>query len=119
MHTVPPRTVTEHLIHYVEHLSGIEEGTRRRYRNMVRTIIGPAFRGILIADLTREHVVNWVNAQTVAPKTVANRHGLLSGALAQAVQDGLIPANPTTCSDEAPRFRRLAWWSDGRSWCWT
>lgn len=89
------RTVAQQVEHYIEHQSGITDGTRRRYRTTAQQVIAPAFSDVLLSDLSRDHVSAWVNSQTgVGGKTIANRHGLLSAALGRAVEDGLIVANP-------------------------
>ena len=89
------RTVAEQVAHHIEHLTGVEEGTRRDYAAMLRRSIAPALGSIPITILTRDDVAKWVNEQSnVRPKTVKNRHSLLSAALTSAVQADLIPSNP-------------------------
>lgn len=88
------RTVTEQIRHHVEHLTNVTDGTRRRYRDVIRTHLDVApLNSILLGDLTRDHVRQWVNAQQGAPKSIRNRHALLSAALSSALDDGLIERN--------------------------
>lgn len=87
------RTVADQVDHHIAHLTGVTEGTRRRYQTIADSAIRPTFGSVLIHDLTRDAVALWVNGQKAAPKTIRNRHGLLSSALASAVRDGLVPAN--------------------------
>lgn len=90
------RTLAQQVAHHIDHLTGIEEGTRRKYRKIAAGRIDPTPLGrMLIGDITRDDVSRWVNSQTGAPKTIKNvAHGVLSPALDAAVRDGLIPANP-------------------------
>ena len=88
------RTVADHVDHHIAHLTGITEGTRRRYQHIADAQIRPTFGTVLVSDLTRDHVARWINSRTAAPKTIANWHGLLSAALATAVDAGLIGTNP-------------------------
>lgn len=87
------RTVAGQVEHHIEHLTGITEGTRSKYRKIHRARIAEPFGDVLLTDLTRDHVAAWVNAQTGAAKTVRNAHGLLSAALTSATRDGLVPGN--------------------------
>ena len=89
------RTVAEQVEHHIEHLTGVDEGTRRDYAAILRRSIAPSLGAIPITILNRDDVARWINAQSdVRPKTVMNRHGLLSAALTSAVRDELIPSNP-------------------------
>ena len=88
------RTVADHVDHHIEHLTGVTDGTRRRYRHIAEAQIRPTFGSVLLSDLTRDHVARWVNTRDAAPKTIANWHGLLSSALASAVDAGLVATNP-------------------------
>ncbi|YCU34421.1 tyrosine-type recombinase/integrase [Mycobacteroides abscessus] len=78
-------------------MTGVEKKTIAEYRRYASRDIAPALGPIPLAKLTREDVAAWVNAMRdaeAAGKTISNKHGLLSGALRQAVEDGHIPANP-------------------------
>jgi integrase len=93
------RTVADQVDHHIEHLTGIEEGTRRRYAKIAERELRPVFGRTLLSDLTRDQVAEWVNElgrrpEPPAPKTVRNWHAVLSDALSTAVRDGLMPANP-------------------------
>ena len=94
-------TVADQIDHHIAHLTGVTEGTRRRYQQVTDAHLRPYFSRILLADLTRDGVSAWHNSLTAlpedtrpSPKTIRNWHGLLSSALASAVRDGKIPANP-------------------------
>src|SRR5699024_3673425 len=76
-----------------EHLTGVTDGTRRRYAQVARLHLQGRFETIRLEHLTRDDVTRWVNEQDGAPKSIRNRHGLLSSALESAVRDDLIPKN--------------------------
>ena len=91
-------TVAQWLAHYIDHLSGVDKRTVDDYRGYVRTDFADAFGTIPLTALSREDVAKWVqHSHTVkgaAAKTIANKHGLLSAALAAAVEKHHIDANP-------------------------
>lgn len=89
-------TVTGWLNRHIDHLTGVRDGTIDAYRGYVRNDIGPVLGAIPLAELTEEDVALWVQGledDGAAPKTIANKHGFLSGALAAAVPKH-IKANP-------------------------
>lgn len=84
---------------YIRGLTGVEEATRNRYRRYMVNDIGPAMgdlplAALCVADADENGVVQqWVNemeADGVSPKTIANKHGFLSGCLRVAVKRKLI-----------------------------
>lgn len=91
-------TVEQWLAHYIDHLSGVDKRTADDYRGYVRTDFAPTFGAMPLSALSREDVAKWVqHSHTVkraAAKTIANKHGFLSAALAAAVDKGHINANP-------------------------
>lgn len=101
-------TVVDWLNHYIDHLI-VDKGTLDRYRGYVRNDISPVFGSTLLITLSREDVSKWVqwlqefgaiNRKTkkrgpASAKTIANKHGFLSAALAAAVPKH-IPANPAS-----------------------
>lgn len=87
------RTVTDQVHHHIEHLTGVTDGTRRRYEQTARLHLSGRLAVTQLEHLTRDDVAAWVNAQTGSPKSIRNRHGLLSAALESAVRDDLIPKN--------------------------
>jgi integrase len=88
-----PRTVAEQVRHHIEHLSGVQEGTRAKYRKVAAARLSGELERTLLSDLTRDHVSRWVNAQTGSPKTIRNAHSILSAALSSAARDGLVTGN--------------------------
>lgn len=89
------QTVAEYLTAHIDHLTGVEPGTTKRYRAYVRNDLG-TLGAIPLRGLTPEDVAQWVNAMsaTSSAKTVKNKRDFLSGALKTAVKKGLIATNP-------------------------
>ncbi|WP_136314458.1 tyrosine-type recombinase/integrase [Actinomyces procaprae] len=93
----PLATLADFAASYIDALTGIEASTRRRYHRMIAS---PAFAPLSCLPLVAidvDAVRAWVNVQEddgAAPKTIANRHGLLSAILADAARRGIIPTNP-------------------------
>lgn len=95
--TMSTQTVAEFLDRHIKALSGVERKTIDDYTRYATRDIGPALGAIPLNKLTREDVTGWVNAMFKAGsagKTISNKHGFLSGALKQAVDDGHLTANP-------------------------
>ena len=100
-------TLGEHAARYIDSLTGIEDSTRARYH---RLLAGPlaALAGQPLVSVDVDEVRLWVREQErfgAAPKTIANRHGLLSAILGDAVARGIITANPCART-RLPRGRR-------------
>jgi integrase len=88
-------TVASWCTHHVDHLTGINGATRRRYRRYIANDIAPSKIGPLpLTALTNADVAQWLNSLTGAAKTLANKHGFLAGALSGAVRARHISANP-------------------------
>lgn len=89
-------TVHDWIEHHINHLTGVDPGTIASYRRYLKNDIDPLLGALPLARLTREDVSRWVQAlgEDFAPKTIANKHAFLSGALATAVRADKIPSNP-------------------------
>lgn len=105
-----PMTVAQWLAHHNDHLTGIEQGTRDRYRSYAAHDFA-TIAHIPLAVLTAEDISDWLNGlrnrdgSAPSGKTVANKHGYLAGALAVAVKRGHLSANP--CDDSRlPAWQR-------------
>ncbi|MCV7255254.1 site-specific integrase [Mycobacterium hackensackense] len=94
-------TVGQWLTRHIDHLTGVEQKTIDDYRRYVRRDL-PMLADIPLAALTEEDVALWVKhlestggrgGRGNSPKSIANKHGFLSGALSAAVPKH-IPANP-------------------------
>jgi integrase len=93
---VSPLTVGEYLERHINRLTGVTDGTIRGYRALVKNHMEPIAH-IPLELLDRDAVAHWVNQlakEKSSGKTIANIHGLLSGALNSAVSDKLISDNP-------------------------
>jgi integrase len=88
-------TVASWCTHHVDHLTGVNEATRTRYRRYIANDIAPSKIGPLpLAALTNADAAQWLNSLTGSAKTAANKHGFLAGALNAAVRARRISANP-------------------------
>jgi integrase len=92
-------TVAEWIKHHIDHLTGVELRTLEDYRRYLKNDIGPAFGDIPLSGLTGDDVARWVqgmwdDGEGFSSKTIANKHGFLSGALNDAVDKGKLAANP-------------------------
>ena len=64
------------------------------YAKLLRLAILPTFGALPVAEITAGQVTAWYATQKSTPTQQANAYGLLKSILAEAVVDGLIPANP-------------------------
>lgn len=90
-------TVAEVVHEHIEGLTGVSERTRDDYGRDSRLHIVPDLGSIKVKQLTRRRVKEWVNAlekSGASPKSISNWHGLLSAAMATAVEDGYRTDNP-------------------------
>lgn len=90
-------TVAEVVAAYIEGRTGLGAGTREDYRRHLARDIAPHIGDIPVDQLTRTRVELWINQlsqKPLSPKTVENRHSLLSGGMGYAVRERHIPENP-------------------------
>jgi len=102
-------TVAEYLDAYIDGLTGKTKATLWDYRNYLKNDIAPVLGPVPLADLSSDDISGWIKAMEtkgrktkngkwapVAGKTIANKHGFLSGALNAATKrrPPLIPYNP-------------------------
>lgn len=81
---------------YIEQLTGVTAGTRKRYELMVAKQM-PELAPLPLDAVNPAAISRWVNAmskQGLSGKTIANRHGFLSGVMKAAVRAGHVPSNP-------------------------
>ncbi|UQE74244.1 site-specific integrase [Gordonia sp. PP30] len=78
---------------HIDTLTGVEDGTRDRYRAYVTNDIAD-LGAMPLAAVTDTVVARWVNGLAGSGKTIANKHGFLAGALNHAVRAGKITKNP-------------------------
>lgn len=84
--------VTDH----IDHLTGITDGTRDKYRRVYASTFGPLLGHLELDLVTRRRVADAVNAldERLSAKSIANAHGLLSAALRAAELERIIGENP-------------------------
>jgi integrase len=88
-------TVASWCTHHVDHLTGVNEATRKKYRRYIANDIAPSTIGALpLTALTNDDVARWLNSLGGSAKTKTNKHGFLSGALNAAVRKHQLDANP-------------------------
>jgi integrase len=82
-------TVTE----WLYTLTGVQPATLTRYRTYVRRDIEPALGSMPVSAVTETTIACWVK-QLGGGKTIANKHGFISGAFQAAVRAGVMASNP-------------------------
>lgn len=89
-------TVAEMLDTHLRLLTGVEGRTKDDYRSEASRSWLPVLGALRVDEVTRLDVAGIVNAMEghVAPKTIANRHGILVAVLETAVQERHIDHNP-------------------------
>jgi integrase len=98
-------TVASWCAYHIDHLTGVNQATRTKYRRYVANDIAPSRIGPLpLSALTNHDMAAWLNSLPGSAKTAANKHGFLAGALNAAVRAGHIKANPC----DGNRLRRDA-----------
>jgi integrase len=77
----------------------VSEGTYERYERTCRNHLVPFFGRLRLRDLTPAHVRAFKAhkiEEGLNPNTVGVMQGVLSVALNQALDDGIIPTNPAS-----------------------
>ncbi len=86
-------TVDAVIERHITGLTGISSGTRKKYRRNSELHIRPVLGGFPVDKLGREDVAAWLNGMEIADKTKRNVHSVLSAALSEAVDAGLMAKN--------------------------
>lgn len=77
----------------------LRPGTLGSYRGSMQNHVLPALGHVTLAELTRERIHGFINAQLaagVSPKTVRNSVGVIRSALGGLVSNGVLPSNPAS-----------------------
>jgi integrase len=104
-------TVTGWLTQHIDHLTGVEPGTIRRYKSYLANDIGPVLGDLPLEHLSRDDIARWMlglkgkDGLPPSGKTIANKHGFLAGALNAAVIAGKLKTNPCD-GNRLPRWDR-------------
>ncbi len=106
MHSKAPR-VRDVVRAQIDGITGIESGTRARYRSLALNHIEDPLGSIPVDRLTRAQVLAWFEGLPVADKTRKNIHALLSAALETAVRERQVGENVAK-GIRAPRSAVLA-----------
>lgn len=80
-----------------EYLGDVKESTQASYRGHIKNHIKPALGAVRLQQLTPDAVQKFYNGLTkkgLSAKSVKNVHGVLHGAMVQAVDDDYIKKNP-------------------------
>lgn len=109
MRSDPDRSpsVAELVDRHIDALSGVQSDTIRTYRQMQKKLAATPLGHLPIDVVGREDIAKWIRDQQdgedgLSAKTVRNRHALVSAALRQAVDDGILDRNPA----ERAKIRR-------------
>jgi integrase len=98
-------SVSSWCAYHIDHLTGVNQATRTKYRRYVANDIAPSRLGPLpLSALTHHDVAAWLNSLPGSGKTAANKHGFLAGAVKAAGRAGNLSANPC----DGNRMRRDA-----------
>lgn len=78
---------------HIDGITGIESGTRARYRRLLENHIVEPLGSIPVDRLPRAQALQWFEGMIVADKTRKNIHALLSAALETAVRERHVTEN--------------------------
>jgi len=102
-------TVVEALERHINQLVDVTPYTIKRYRAAVTNHFNGPLGELKVTGLTHGDIVDWIRwmqGRGKAPKTIADKHGLLSAAMLTQVRLGTIPRNP--CDGvRMPKKRRV------------
>ncbi|CAN5384921.1 site-specific integrase [soil metagenome] len=105
------QTVEQFLLKHIDHLTGVEEGTVKKYRAYVRNDIADTIGQIPLTALTRDDIALWINemaADGASGKTVKNKRDFVSGALKLGLTDPHCPLTTNPCEGvKSPTWVRL------------
>ena len=104
------------------HRGKLAPSTWAQYRTYIRSFIVPVIGHLRLRDLSPRDLENLYEVlereggrerQGLAPKTIANVHGILSTALKSAVSRGKIAVSPLARLEHPPTVERTrtGWWS--------
>lgn len=81
---------------HIEHLTGIEDGTRKTYTRLWERVWSPRLGHLPANQLARDDVARAVNdlAAHYSHKSLENQRGLLAGVVDRAVDQGYLTKNP-------------------------
>jgi len=102
-------TVTEAIEQHINQLVDVTPYTIKRYRGALRNHFNGPLGELKVTGLGHADIVDWIRwmqGRGKSPKTIADKHGLLSAAMLTQVRAGTIPRNP--CDGvRMPKKRRV------------
>lgn len=102
-------TVAEAIQQHIDQLVDVTPYTIKRYREALRLHFNGPLGSLKVVGVGHSDIVDWVKwmqARGKSPKTINNKHGLLSAAMLTQVRAGTIPRNP--CAGvRLPKKRRV------------
>lgn len=89
-------TLDEVAADHIEHLTGVEDGTRLTYRRLWERTWGKHIGRLPANQVGNDDIRRAVNALAArySHKSLKNQHGLLSAVLGRAVEQGYLTTNP-------------------------
>lgn len=81
---------------HIEHLTGIEAGTRLTYTRLWKRTWSPIIGSVKANQVDADHIRKAVNklAESYSSKSLENQRGLLFGVLGRAIEKGYLQRNP-------------------------
>jgi integrase len=101
-------TYGEWATHWISSLHGITPKTRAGYESLLRSRVLPAFANTELRNITTPSVRQWVSGmvEDISPARIRQALQVLHASLDMAVDDGLIPRNPTNRVKTPPVRKR-------------
>lgn len=90
-------TLAEAMAGHIDNLVGTTPYTLKRYRESMRLHFDGPLGRMKVKAITHDSIIDWIRwmqARDLSPKTIANKHGLLSATLETCIRRGLIERNP-------------------------
>ena len=90
-------TVQEAMTAHVDQLVGTTPYTLKRYRDSIRLHFSGPLGQMKVKAVTYDSIIDWIKwmqGRDLSPKTISDKHGLLSATFETQVRHGMIPRNP-------------------------
>jgi integrase len=90
-------TLAEAMGDHIDNLVGTTPYTLKRYRESLRLHFNGPLGHMKVKAITHDSIIQWIKwmqARDLSPKTIANKHGLLSATFETCIRRGLIERNP-------------------------
>lgn len=93
----------------------VSSSTFEGYRKIVELRLVPALGPVMVVDLRRKAVKDWLDTLEVSNKTLSNIQSCLRSALSDAMEEELIDSNPSPAGHTQGRERsRTTTWTHSR-----